>query len=121
MSRRAAERVGRRAEAIAALWLQLRGWRIVARRWQAPASEIDLVARRGRTLLFVEVKYRPTMAMALAAITPAAHARLQRATAQSGGGMAARLGIRNATIRLDLVALAPFSWPQQVAMMAPRE
>jgi putative endonuclease len=54
MKRRAAERGGRRAEALAAFWLQLKGWTILARRARTPVGEVDLVARRGRTLAFVE-------------------------------------------------------------------
>ncbi len=58
--RKRAERGGRRAETLAALWLRLKGWRIVARRVRTPVGEIDLIARRGRTLAFVEVKARAT-------------------------------------------------------------
>jgi putative endonuclease len=57
-NRRIAEARGRRAEAIAAWWLRLRGWRILARRVKTRAGEIDIIARRGRTLAFVEVKAR---------------------------------------------------------------
>src|SRR5688500_1678308 len=60
--RQRAERGGRRAESLAAWWLRLKGWRILARRVRTPVGEIDLVARRGRTLAFVEVKARATPA-----------------------------------------------------------
>ena len=58
MNRQAAERRGRGAERLAAWWLRLRGWRILAQRARVPGGEVDLVARRGRTLAFVEVKAR---------------------------------------------------------------
>lgn len=58
MNREAAERRGRGAETLAALYLRLKGWRILARRARVPGGEVDLVARRGRTLAFVEVKAR---------------------------------------------------------------
>jgi putative endonuclease len=44
------------AERRAARWYRLRGWRILGANVWAGRSEIDLVARRGRSLRFVEVK-----------------------------------------------------------------
>ena len=58
MNRQEAERRGRRAENLASLYLRLKGWRILARRARVPGGEVDIVARRGRTLAFVEVKAR---------------------------------------------------------------
>ncbi len=43
----------------AAAYLKRQGLRIVARRWRAAHGEIDLIAREGNTLVFVEVKTRP--------------------------------------------------------------
>jgi len=60
MNRHAAEQRGRRAETLACWYLRLRGWRILARRARVPGGEVDIVARRGRTLAFVEVKARAT-------------------------------------------------------------
>jgi putative endonuclease len=54
-SRRA---TARRGEALAALLLRAKGYRIEARNWRCPLGEIDIVARRGDTLVFVEVKTR---------------------------------------------------------------
>lgn len=58
MKRQRAERGGRRAERLAAWWLRLKGWRILAVRARTPVGEVDLVARRGRILAFIEVKAR---------------------------------------------------------------
>ena len=44
------------AERRAARWYRLRGWRILGANVWAGRNEIDLVARRGRSLRFVEVK-----------------------------------------------------------------
>ena len=55
---RKAERFGRRAEIAAAVYLALKGYRILARRFRSPAGEIDLIARRGRLVVYVEVKAR---------------------------------------------------------------
>jgi len=56
--RRAAYLLGLKAEDVTAWRLRLAGYRIVARRLRSPAGEIDLVARRGRVIAFVEVKAR---------------------------------------------------------------
>jgi putative endonuclease len=50
--------LGRAGEAAAAAYLEARGYRIVARNFRCREGEIDLVARRGSTLAFVEVKTR---------------------------------------------------------------
>jgi putative endonuclease len=57
--RQARYRTGLRSEWKAALALRLRGYRILARRWQSSSGEIDLVAVRGKRLAFIEVKHRP--------------------------------------------------------------
>lgn len=58
--RLAAEKRGRQGERIAGWWLRLKGWSILARRVRTPLGEIDLVARRGRMIAFIEVKVRKT-------------------------------------------------------------
>lgn len=60
MKRQQAEKRGRQAERLAGWWLRLKGWQIVGRRLRTPAGEVDLVARRGSMLAFVEVKARAT-------------------------------------------------------------
>ncbi|MFN0043340.1 MAG: YraN family protein [Alphaproteobacteria bacterium] len=80
MSERAkAERRGRHAEALAAMVLRLKGYRILERRLRTPVGEVDIVATRGQTLVFVEVKNRKDDTLAAEAITPRAKARIVRA------------------------------------------
>ena len=57
-ARRRAHIYGLRAEWVAALLLRLKGYRVLDRRFAAAGGEIDLVARRGATIAFVEVKAR---------------------------------------------------------------
>ena len=70
MNRRAAEQRGRKGELLAAWYLRLKGWRIVAQRVKTPRGEVDLVARRGRTVAFVEVKWRRSEAELALALDP---------------------------------------------------
>ena len=77
--RRRAERAGRRAETLAALYLALTGHRILARRFKVRAGEIDIVARQGRTLVFVEVKQRRRAAHAVDPVTARSEERIIRA------------------------------------------
>lgn len=77
-SRRVAERKGHRAEILAALFLQLKGYPIIERRFRSRAGEIDLIAPRGRRLAFVEVKARATADEAVFAVTPRPQARIFR-------------------------------------------
>ena len=68
MKRQEAEKRGRGAETLACWYLRLKGWRILARRARVPGGEVDIVARRGRTLAFVEVKARASAEAAAFAI-----------------------------------------------------
>jgi putative endonuclease len=110
VKREIAERRGRRGEGWAALWLRLHGWRIVARRIKTPRGEIDLVARRGRTVAFVEVKWRNTGRQLDMAID--AH-RLRRVAA-AAEAVAQRYAVDGDTIRIDVLLLAPRRWPRHI-------
>ena len=54
--------LGRCGEDAAALYLAMQGYAIVARNVRTPVGEIDIIARQGLTLIFVEVKTRRTLA-----------------------------------------------------------
>lgn len=77
--RREAYGRGRRAERLAAWWLRLKGYRIVARGWRSRLGEIDLIAKRGSVLVFVEVKRRNEEAAAMRAISLRQRQRIARA------------------------------------------
>lgn len=109
--RRRRERAGRRAETAAALWLQLKGYRILERRARMPACEIDLVALKGKTLVFVEVKSRRTFASALEAVTPQLRARLEQAANQ---WIPRRPKLAQHVWRFDVVLLAPGRLPRHM-------
>lgn len=73
--------VGDRAENEAAHYLTTLGYRIRARNWKTKISEIDIVAEKGKTIYFVEVKYRRSTDQGggLAAITPQKLKHMERA------------------------------------------
>jgi putative endonuclease len=102
--KRAAWRFGRRAEALAVLWLRLKGYRILERNLRLPAGEIDIVARRGRTLAFIEVKARPLRDQAADALTPRQKTRIGRA-ARAFLGMRPQYAALD--IRFDALLLSP--------------
>ena len=64
------------AEAAASAALERDGWVVLARRLRTEAGEVDLLAQRGGVLAVVEVKARPTLADAAAAVTPRQRTRL---------------------------------------------
>ncbi|MFP5395991.1 MAG: YraN family protein [Alphaproteobacteria bacterium] len=105
------EAAGRRGEAIAALYLRLCGWSIVAQRVKTPRGEVDLVARRGRTIAFIEVKWRANRSSLDLAID---HQRLRRVGA-AAEALAGRLAKSGDTIRVDVLLIAPWSWPRRIA------
>lgn len=106
--RRLAERLGRRAEGLAALLLIAKGYRILARRFKCPVGEIDVIARRGGTLAFVEVKRRASEADALFAVTPAARRRIVRA---ADFFLARHPGLAGSVLRYDIVIVRPRRLP----------
>lgn len=110
-ARKAAEQRGRKGETLAAWYLRLKGWRIVARRVKTPRGEVDLVARRGRTVAFVEVKWRRSEAELALALDPW---RLRRVVA-AAAALAPRFASGGEDVRVDAILLAPGRWPRHIA------
>ena len=111
MSRALAERRGRRAETIAAWWLRLHGWHILARRARVPGGEVDLIARRRRTLAFIEVKQRNTDEAAAWALD---QYRLRR-VAVAAERLAPRYARDGDDIRIDALLIVPRRLPRHLA------
>lgn len=101
-ARTKAERAGRGAEILAALYLSVKGYHILARRFRAAGGEIDLVARSGDTLVLVEVKSRRDADAALEAVTPRARARIESA---GRAFLARRRGFDRLALRYDVIAV----------------
>ncbi len=66
--RKTAETKGRFAEQLAAIFLTLKGYEILEMRYKCPVGEIDIIARRGKILAFIEVKSRQTFELGILAI-----------------------------------------------------
>ena len=111
MNRRAAEKRGRGAETIAAFYLRLHGWRILARRVRVHGGEVDIVARRGRTLAFIEVKARASDDAAAFALDAW---RLRR-VAVAAERLAPRYMRDGDDLRIDALFIVPGRWPRHLA------
>jgi putative endonuclease len=107
LRRQQAEQRGRKAEARAAWWLRMQGWTVLAERVRVPGGEVDLVVRRGRTLVFVEVKQRAPE-----------HAALDRSRLRRVAVAAEQLAPRYLdgcdTVRIDAVLMVPGRLPRHL-------
>lgn len=112
--RRKADQRGRRAESLAALYLQLKGYRILGRRIRTHAGEIDIVAKYRDTLVFVEVKTRDTLDSAIFALHPSALRRIESASRV----LAPRYTAVGTTIRIDAVLVRPWALPVHIVAIS---
>lgn len=108
MSRQGAERRGRVAEWIAALYLMCKGYRILGQRLRTPHGEVDIAAWKQGVLVIVEVKARKTYDAGAYAVTPTAQQRIARA-AQT---LAGRWRLTSAPIRFDLIVIGSTLLPR---------
>ena len=111
MNRQAAEKRGRGAETLACWYLRLKGWRILARRARVPGGEVDVVARRGRILAFVEVKARADHHAAGLALD---EWRLRRVVV-AAERLAPRYVREGDDVRIDALFIVPGRWPRHLA------
>ncbi len=111
----AAERRGRIAEFLCLSILRLTGWRILAHRLKAGAGtglgEIDIVAKRGRTVAFIEVKARADHDTARESVTAAQRARIARAAQVF---IERNPACADFDIRFDVMSLGRGLWPQHI-------
>ncbi|SFV37767.1 putative endonuclease [Devosia crocina] len=109
--RQVAERDGQRGEALAALFLQLKFYRLRDRRYKTPVGEIDLVLERGSTLVFAEVKMRSKWERADEALEAVNVSRIVRAAEY---WLARHPEDREKSCRFDVIFLAPGRWPRHL-------
>ncbi|MDA8231166.1 MAG: YraN family protein [Magnetospirillum sp.] len=110
-----ARRHGLWAETLAVAWLRFKGYGMVARRLAAGrgtgAGEVDIVARRGGVLAFVEVKFRPTLAQAAEAVGAPQRRRIARSAALF---LARRPDLAGLAVRFDAILVAPWRLPRHL-------
>ena len=103
--------LGISAESRAAAYLVVKGFRILARRWKSPLGELDIVARRRKLLIFVEVKARDTLEAAAESID----VRTQRRIAAAAQAWLATYPQPNVTdMRFDAMLVAPGKIPRHI-------
>jgi putative endonuclease len=98
-------RAGRHAERRAVLWYRLRGYRILGRNVWAGGHELDVIARRGRRLVFCEVKSKGGSGFGdpLEMVTPEKRRRLRRA---AEAWLQAHPDLRRLDLGFEVVAVA---------------
>ena len=110
-ARLAAERQGRRGEMLAAWLLRAKLYRIVERRFKTPVGEIDLIARRFGTTVFVEVKTRRRAEATAEALGKVNTRRLVRAAQYY---LARHPRLADTPLRFDVILLAPNTPPRHL-------
>ena len=109
LKRQKAWRRGHVSEYVAALFLLLKGYRILAIRHRTRLGEIDIVARKGDLAIFVEVKARGGEQAAIDAVSFSAQKRIRAA---SDLWLARQPDYGRMSQRYDIVAILPFQWPR---------
>jgi putative endonuclease len=88
-----------------------KGYRVVARRFRTAVGEVDIIARRGNVLVFVEVKARERLDDAAEAVTDRQQRRI---IAAAEAWLAANPDDVLRNIRFDVILVAPRRWPRHI-------
>jgi len=100
---------GQWSEKIAAIYLSLKGYVILERRYKTPVGEIDLLARERDTLVAIEVKSRATLDEASLSLTEYQERRIERALLFYLTNKSSSLDLR-----FDVVLISPWRWPRHI-------
>jgi len=107
---RAARRadVGTRGEDTAAAWYEANGYEILERNWRRREGEVDLIVRRGRTVVFCEVKARSTetFGSGAEAVVPAKQRRIRRLASRWLAELTPASGRALVDLRFDVVSIS---------------
>ena len=110
-SRRTAERKGHKGETLATIFLMLKGYRIIARRYKTKLGEVDIIARKRDVVAMVEVKARASLLEAMDAVD---NSTMRRIEAAGDIWLSKQRDYARLNIRYDLIAILPRKWPVHV-------
>lgn len=96
-------------EKAAAWYLRLKGYEILENRLKTPVGEIDLLVRKRKTLIAVEVKTRSTLEKASLVLTTFQQKRIERALLYY-----LRRKTSPLDLRFDVVLISPWRWPRHI-------
>lgn len=112
--RQKAEADGRRGERLAELALRLKGYRILERRFKTKLGEIDLIARKGNVICFIEVKHRRNVNAALNAVTKEQSRRINGAANLYMATANRRFDKDDLEWRYDIIVTGASLWPRHI-------
>ena len=107
--RQKAERRGHRGEILAAWWLRFNGFSIKESRFKTPVGEVDIIARRGNLVLFVEVKARADHRTALDSVGYRSQQRIEKAARL---WLSQQSDFSRLSWRFDVIAISPWKLPR---------
>ena len=110
--RKASYKKGLSAEIIAAFYLFLKGYFVIARRFKTKSGEIDLIARRGKTILIVEVKARKDLSLAHDAVDNLSYKRIMAA---ADIWLMQQQDAASLSLRFDVIIIRPWRLPHHIA------
>ena len=102
---------GLRAEAIAKLYLQMKGYHVLADRFKTPLGEIDLIVKKDNVVAFIEVKLRKTEDAAAEAIHAKNQSRVRNAAELY---LQKHPEYNEYELRFDALVMAPGRWPRHI-------
>jgi len=109
-TRKSAEKRGRQAEFIAAMFLRMKGYRVLENRYRSKRGEIDIIAQRGNTTAFIEVKARKTVDDALYSLSFRQRRRIEAAAED----WIKKTQFSEGSLRFDIIAVAPKQIPSHI-------
>jgi putative endonuclease len=107
--------LGKEGEDLAQQFLRQKGYQVIERNYKSPLGEIDIIAREGKILAFVEVKIRrsPAFGPAKYAVGPRKQRRLSRVALNYLN----HHGLKNVSARFDVVAIDVLQGKEEIELI----